>query len=189
MLFASPAPLTEAAIAERLPEGADVPELIDTLVEQYRGRGVALMPVAGGWAFRTALDLAPLLRDAGHVVRRLTRAALETLAIIAYHQPVTRPEIEAVRGVAVAKGTLDTLLEAGWIAPGRRRQQPGRPLTWITTQGFLDHFGLAGLEDLPSVDELKASGLLDARPAMAVLPGGTLSGEDGPEPPEDDDRE
>lgn len=189
MLFASPAPLTEAAIAERLPEGADVPELIDTLVEQYRGRGVALMPVAGGWAFRTALDLAPLLRDAGHVVRRLTRAALETLAIIAYHQPVTRPEIEAVRGVAVAKGTLDTLLEAGWIAPGRRRQQPGRPLTWITTQGFLDHFGLAGLEDLPSVDELKASGLLDARPAMAVLPGGTLSGEDGPEPPEEDERE
>ncbi|MBW8726976.1 MAG: SMC-Scp complex subunit ScpB [Inquilinus limosus] len=156
---------------------------------QNRGRGVALMPVAGGWAFRTALDLAPLLRDAGHVVRRLTRAALETLAIIAYHQPVTRPEIEAVRGVAVAKGTLDTLLEAGWIAPGRRRQQPGRPLTWITTQGFLDHFGLAGLEDLPSVDELKASGLLDPRPAMAVLPGGTLSGEDGPEPPEDDDRE
>jgi segregation and condensation protein B len=189
LLFASPTPLTEAAIAERLPDGADVPELIDALAAHYHGRGVTLMPVAGGWAFRTALDLAPLIRDGGHVVRRMTRAALETLAIIAYHQPVTRPEIEAVRAVATSKGTLDTLLEAGWIAPGRRRQAPGRPLTWVTTQGFLDHFGLGDVKDLPGLDELKASGLLDTRPAMAVLPGGSLSGDDEPEPRDDDDRE
>jgi segregation and condensation protein B len=186
LLFASPTPLTEAAIAERLPEGADVPDLIDTLAAQYQGRGVTLMPVAGGWAFRTALDLAPLIRDAGHVVRRMTRAALETLAIIAYHQPVTRPEIEAVRGVAAAKGTLDTLLEAGWIVPGKRRQAPGRPLTWVTTPAFLDHFGLAAIADLPGLDELKASGLLDTRPAMTVLPGGSLSEDSETEPAEDD---
>ena len=186
LLFASPTPLTEAAIAERLPEGADVPDLIDTLAAQYQGRGVTLMPVAGGWAFRTALDLAPLIRDAGHVVRRMSRAALETLAIIAYHQPVTRPEIEAVRAVATSKGTLDTLLEAGWIAPGKRRQAPGRPLTWVTTPAFLDHFGLAGIADLPGLDDLKASGLLDTRPAMTVLPGGSLSEDSEPEPAEDD---
>lgn len=189
LLFASPTPLTEAAIAERLPDGTDVAALIDRLAEHYRDRGVTLMPVGGGWAFRTALDLAPLLRDAGHVVRRLSRAALETLAIIAYHQPVTRPEIEAVRGVATSKGTLDALLESGWIVPGRRRQAPGRPLTWVTTPAFLDHFGLGGIDDLPGIEELKASGLLDTRPAMAVLPGGSLSEDTEPDEPDDRDEE
>lgn len=168
LLFAAAEPLTAKALAERLPQGADVAGLLTELRETYRGRGVELRRAGEGWAFRTAPDLAALLRVDRDQPRKLTRAGLETLAIIAYHQPVTRAEIEDIRGVALSKGTLDTLLEAGWVKPRGRRQTPGRPLTWGTTSGFLDHFGLESISDLPGVEELRAAGLLDARPAIAA---------------------
>jgi segregation and condensation protein B len=161
LLFAAAAPVTAAELAARLGPEADVPGLLAGLQADYAGRGVVLVRVAGGWAFRTAADLAPLLRTETAVPRKLSRATVETLAIIAWHQPVTRAEIEAIRGVATGKGTLDVLLEAGWIRPGRRRETPGRPLTWRTTDGFLTHFGLDTLKDLPSLDDLRASGLMD----------------------------
>jgi len=190
LLFAATAPLDAASLRARLPARADLAAILDDLRALYRGRGVELVEVAGGWAFRTATDLAPALRLEVPTPRKLTRAALETLAIIAYHQPATRGEIESIRGVATSKGTLDALMEAGWIGPGRRRQSPGRPLTWVTTKAFLDHFGLAGLDDLPGVEDLKAAGLLDARPAIATLPGGRADDEDGDAlPPVDDDEE
>jgi segregation and condensation protein B len=179
LLFASAEPLAEADLRAYLPEEADLPALLAELQADYQDRGVSLVRVAQGWAFRTAEDLAPRLRREVEQARPLTKAALETLAIIAYHQPVTRAEIEGIRGVSTSKGTLDTLMEAGWIRPGRRRQTPGKPLTWVTTKGFLDHFALASLEELPGVEELKAAGLLDSRPAIATLPGGSLGdGED-----------
>jgi segregation and condensation protein B len=139
---------------------------------------------------RTAPDLAAHLTLEVPQPRKLTRAGLETLAIIAYHQPVTRAEIENIRGVATSKGTLDTLMEAGWIKPGRRKQSPGRPVTWVTTAAFLDHFGLGALDDLPGVEELRAAGLLDTRPAIATLPGGRIDedGEDDGEAGDDDDQ-
>lgn len=168
LLFAAAEPLAEPALAERLPEDADVGALLRELQAMYEGRGVSLVHRNGRWAFRTAPDLAPLMRSEADVSRKLSRAAVETLAIIAYHQPVTRAEIESIRGVALSKGTLDVLLEAGWIRPKGRRRTPGRPVTWATTETFLDHFGLESLEDLPGVDELKAAGLLDARPALAA---------------------
>lgn len=169
LLFASEQPLDEAAIAGQLPEGADITALLADLAEVYRNRGVNLVQVSGGWAFRTAPDLAPHLKVHRTVMRKLSRAALETLAIIAYHQPATRAEIEDIRGVGLSKGTLDLLLEAGWIAPKGRRQAPGRPITWVTTGDFLEHFGLSALEDLPGVDELKAAGLLQS--TRASIPG------------------
>lgn len=172
LLFASATPLDDAALRARLPADADLPRLLDTLSEHYRGRGVVLTQVAGGWAFRTAPDLARDLRLEVPVPRKLSRAAVETLAIVAYHQPVTRAEIENIRGVATSRGTLDTLMETGWVRPGRRRQTPGKPLTWVTTPAFLDQFGLASLDTLPGVEELRAAGLLDSRPAIATLPGG-----------------
>ena len=159
-LFASARPMTEAQLASLLPEGADVAGLLSVLTEQYRGRGVALVSVAGGWAFRTAEDLAPQLKRYRKVTRRPSRAALETLAIVAYHQPVTRAEIEEIRGVALSRVTLHSLFEAGWIKPRGRRRSPGRPMTWGTGEGFLDQFGLKSLSDLPGLDELKAAGLL-----------------------------
>ncbi|WP_142850656.1 SMC-Scp complex subunit ScpB [Telmatospirillum sp. J64-1] len=168
LIFASAEPLDEAALAARLPEGADVTALLERLRQLYAGRGVTLVRRERGWAFRTAPDLAAQLRVETEVGRKLSRAALETLAIIAYHQPVTRAEIEEVRGVALSKGTLDVLFEAGWIRPRGRRRTPGRPVTWATTDAFLDHFGLESLDDLPGLEELKASGLLDTRPAMAA---------------------
>ena len=171
LVFAAAEPIGDAALRERLPEDADLGAILAELAEQYRGRGVNLVRVAGGWAFRTAEDLAADLRKGREPARRLSRAALETLAIVAYHQPVTRAEIEGIRGVSISKGTLDLLMEAGWVRPGRRRQTPGRPLTWVTTPGFLDHFGLGSLDELPGVQELKAAGLLDSRPAVARLPG------------------
>lgn len=177
LLFASAQPLTAKALAERLPKGTDVRALLDELRETYRGRGVELRRTGEGWAFRTAPDLAALLRVDRDEPRKLTRAGLETLAIIAYHQPVTRAEIEDIRGVAVSKGTLDTLLEAGWVRPRGRRQTPGRPLTWGTSAAFLDHFGLDSLRDLPGVEELRAAGLLDARPAIAAY--GARAHDDG----------
>jgi segregation and condensation protein B len=165
LLFAASEPLDEAALARHLEDAAEIPELLGELAESYGGRGVNLVRLAGGWAFRTAADLAPKLRMERPVVRKLSRAAVETLAVIAYHQPVTRAEIEDIRGVALAKGTIDTLMEAGWVRPRGRRAAPGRPLLWVTTPGFLAHFGLDNLSELPNVDELRGAGLLDLAPA------------------------
>ena len=169
LLFASAEPLSERALARHFGEGADVSALLTRLQSDYAGRGVNLVKRDGAWAFRTAADLGERLRIERTQLRKLSRAAIETLAVIAYHQPVSRAEIETIRGVATARGTLDVLIEADWIKPGRRRETPGRPGTWITTEGFIDHFGLGGLSDLPGVDELKATGLLDKRPAIQTL--------------------
>jgi segregation and condensation protein B len=188
-LFASGEPVTEAAIAERLHEGADVAALMAELAGHYAGRGVNLTRVAGKWAFRTAPDLAAHLRIETQVGRKPSRAAVETLAIIAYHQPVTRTEVEEIRGVAASRGTFDVLLEAGWIRPVGRRRTPGRPATWGTTQAFLEHFGLDELADLPGVDELKASGMLDARPAGVIAESAGLFDAHTADPPPDDDTE
>ncbi|HEX4888892.1 MAG TPA: SMC-Scp complex subunit ScpB [Alphaproteobacteria bacterium] len=163
LLFASAEPLDEAALGMRLPAGVDVASLLAELVEDYARRGVNLVRVAGKWAFRTAPDLAFLLRRETERDRRLSRAAIETLAIIAYHQPVTRSEIEDIRGVSVSRGTLELLLETEWIRPRGRRRTPGRPLTFGTTEAFETHFGLESLKDLPGLEELKAAGLLDMR--------------------------
>ena len=165
LLFAAPEPLTEDELARRLGDGMDIASLLRELGELYAGRGVNLVRVAGGWTFRTAPDLAPELRTERVVSRKLSRAAVETLAIIAYHQPVTRAEIEAIRGVALARGTVDRLMEAGWVRPTGRRDAPGRPLNWATTPAFLAHFGLDSLNELPGIDELRAAGLLDIGPA------------------------
>ena len=165
LLFAAAAPLDEEALARHLDDMADIPELLGELAERYGRRGVNLVRLAGGWAFSTAPDLAPKLRIERPVVRKLSRAAVETLAVIAYHQPITRAEIEEIRGVALAKGTIDTLMEAGWVHPKGRRAAPGRPLLWVTTPGFLAHFGLDSLSELPNLDELRSTGLLDLAPA------------------------
>ena len=166
LLFAAPEPLSEAELALRLGEDADVLALLGALAETYAERGINLVGVAGGWTFRTAPDLASALRNERDVPRRLSRAAVETLAVIAYHQPVTRAEIEAIRGVGLARGTLDRLLESGWVQPKGRREAPGRPLNWVTTPQFLAHFGLESLKELPGIEELRQSGLLDLGPAV-----------------------
>jgi len=163
MLFASTEPLDVAALAKRLPDGADVKSLLEQLQADYAMRGVNLVRVANKWTFRTAADLSWLMTRESTETRRLSRAAIETLAIIAYHQPVTRAEIEEIRGVITSKGTLDVLLETGWIRPRGRRKTPGRPLTFGTTEAFLSQFSLEQLGDLPGLDELKGSGLLDTR--------------------------
>ena len=168
VLFAAVEPLDIASIAARLPSDADIESLLVDLSKLYAGRGVNVVKVGGKWTLRTAPDLAEKLTIEREAQRRLSRAANETLAIIAYHQPLTRAEIESIRGVAVNRGTLDVLLEAGWIKPGRRRNTPGRPTTWVTTEAFLSHFGLESLPDLPGVKELKSAGLLDTRPAVDV---------------------
>jgi segregation and condensation protein B len=170
MLFASAEPLSPSAMHERLPQGADLGALLEELKAQYTNRGVELIEVGGQWALRTAPDVADALTIEKDVERKLSRAALETLAILAYHQPITRAEVENIRGVATHKGTLDALMEMGWVKPGRRRETPGRPLTWVTTTAFLDHFGLESITDLPGLDDLKASGLLDRRPAIDTVP-------------------
>ena len=161
LLFASGDPLGEAQLAERVPEGVAVAPIIDRLQDFYAGRGVNLVRVADKWMFRTAPDLAFLLRREVQEARRLSRAAVETLAIIAYHQPVTRAEIENIRGVTLSKGTLDVLMEESWVRMMGRRRSPGRPVTYGTTAEFLVHFGLPSLRDLPGIDELKAAGLLE----------------------------
>lgn len=178
LLFASSEPLTVNAIRERMPEDADVGGLLMELQAMYEGRGVSLLNMDGNWAFRTSADLSDALSMKKDVQRKLSKAAMETLAIVSYHQPVTRPEIENIRGVAISNGTLDVLMECGWVKPGRRRESPGRPLTWVTTPAFLDHFGLTTLNDLPGMDELKSSGLLDARPAIDVTTGSLFGAED-----------
>ncbi len=170
MLFASSAPLSLNAMRERLPADADVGGMLMELQQTYAQRGVTLVDLDGAWAFRTASDLGEALQISRDVKRKLSRAAMETLAIVAYHQPVTRAEIENIRGVETNRGTLDVLIEAGWVKPGRRRETPGRPVTWVTTTAFMDHFGLEALTDLPGLDDLKASGLLDRRPALEALP-------------------
>ncbi len=187
LLFAAGEPVSEDAIAERLHDGADVASLMAELAGHYAERGVNLTRVAGKWAFRTAPDLAPHLRIETRVARKPSRAAVETLAIIAYHQPVTRTEVEEIRGVAASKGTFDVLLEAGWIRPMGRRRTPGRPATWGTTPAFLEHFGLGELTDLPGIDELKASGMLDTRPAGVIAESAGLFEAAAAEPAGDDD--
>lgn len=163
MLFAASEPLDAATLARRLPAGIDVNEALARLQADYAGRGVNLVRIGGKWIFRTATDLAWLMTRETTETRKLSRAAIETLAIIAYHQPVTRTEIEEIRGVTTSKGTLDVLLETGWIKPRGRRKTPGRPLTFGTTPDFLSQFGLEALTDLPGLDELKGAGLLDDR--------------------------
>ena len=163
MLFAAGEPLDEATLAARLPQGTDVRALLAELAADYAPRGVNLVRVAGKWMLRTAPDLGSLLARDKPEPRRLSRAALETLAIVAYHQPVTRAEIEEIRGVSTSKGTLDVLLESGWARMRGRRRSPGRPVTYGTTEEFLVHFGLDAISDLPGLDELRGTGLIDAR--------------------------
>ncbi len=170
LLFASAEPLAPKDLHERMPEGADIGGLLKALQEDYKGRGIELVDMENSWAFRTAPDLGDALALERNVSRKMSRAALETMSIVAYHQPVTRAEIENIRGVATHKGTLDALIEAKWVKPGRRRETPGRPLTWVTTPEFLDQFSLSSIMDLPGLDDLKASGLLDRRPAIDALP-------------------
>ena len=164
LLFAAEEPLDAKALATSLPEGADVPALLAELQGQYEKRGVTLLCVADKWQFRTAPDLAFLLRKEKPEQKRLSRAALETLAIVAYHQPVTRAEIEDIRGVALSKGTIDALMEVGWVKIRGRKRTPGRPVTYGTTEAFLVQFGLESVGHLPGTDELKAAGFLDAIP-------------------------
>lgn len=169
LLFASAEPLAPARIAARLPGGADVEAALSALAARYEGRGIILTRAGGAWAFRTAPDLAALLHHERVETRRLSRAALETLAIIAYHQPVTRAEIEEIRGVAISRGTLDQLMELDWVRLGRRRMTPGRPATFVVTEAFLDHFSLESLRDLPGLAELRAAGLV-SRPEPGAGP-------------------
>lgn len=175
VIFAADAPVNapklQAALKAAGHDGVDIAMLVARLQQDYLGRGIELVGVAGGWAFRSASDMAALLKgERPAESRKPPRAATETLAIVAYHQPVTRAEIEAIRGVQVSRGTLDLLMEAGWIRPGRRRETPGRPVTWLTTTAFLEQFGLSSLRDLPGLEELKAAGLLDSKPVLATLP-------------------
>lgn len=170
MLFASAEPLSLNALAARMPPGSDTAEALAGLRARYASRGVNLVRVGDGWAFRTAPDLGSLMHHEVTETRRLSRAATETLAIIAYHQPVTRAEIEEIRGVAVSRGTVDQLLELNWIRFGRRRMTPGRPVTFVVTEAFLDHFGLESARDLPGLGDLRAAGLLDNRPPPGLDP-------------------
>lgn len=171
LLFASAVPLDEKTLAARLPAGTDVRDALKRLQVEYAPRGVNLQRIAGKWVFRTANDLSWLLTKESVEPRKLSRAAIETLAVIAYHQPVTRTEVEDIRGVMMSKGTLDVLLETGWVRPRGRRKTPGRPVTYGTSEGFLSHFGLELLGDLPGLDELKGAGLLDGRiPAGFAVP-------------------
>ncbi|MBS7587905.1 SMC-Scp complex subunit ScpB [Ancylobacter defluvii] len=185
MLFAAGEPLDEAVLAARLPEGTDLQRLLAQLAADYAGRGVNLVRVAGKWMLRTAPDLGFLLARDKPEPRKLSRAALETLAIIAYHQPVTRAEIEEVRGVSTSKGTLDVLLEAGWARMRGRRRSPGRPVTYGTTDAFLVHFGLEAIQDLPGLEELKGAGFVDARVTAGLtvpLPSDDISLADDEDP-------
>jgi len=163
LLFASAEPLDQATLAKRMPDGVDIKAALVRWQEEYASRGVNLVRIGNKWTFRTAGDLAWLMTRESTETRRLSRAAIEMLAIIAYHQPVTRAEIEEIRGVVTSKGTLDVLLETGWIRPRGRRKTPGRPLTFGTTEAFLSQFSLETLSDLPGLEELKGTGLLDSR--------------------------
>jgi segregation and condensation protein B len=179
ILFATAEPLTVAEMDARMPHGSDAAEAVRMLQRRYQGRGVMVVRVGDGWAIRTAPDLGFLMRRETIEPRKLSRAAIETLAIIAYHQPVTRAEIEEIRGVSVSRGTVDQLIELGWVRFGRRKMTPGRPVTFVVTDAFLDHFGLESARDLPGLKELRAAGLLESRP----MPGG----EAGAAAPDEDD--
>lgn len=172
LLFASVEPLSAAALTERMPHGSDPVEALESLQKRYAGRGVRVVKIGDTWAIRTAPDLGFLMSRETVERRRLSRAAIETLAIIAYHQPATRAEIEEIRGVSVSRGTIDQLLELNWIRLGRRRMTPGRPVTFVVTPTFLDTFGLESARDLPGISELREAGLLDNRPPLsdAALP-------------------
>ncbi len=191
LLFAATEPVSTDFLAERLPEGTDIGAILEDLQTLYASRGVNVARVAGKWSLRTAEDLSPHLRIERKVSRKPSRAAVESLAIISYHQPVTRSEVEEIRGVSVSKGSFDVLLEAGWIKPVGRRRTPGRPTTWGTTPVFLEEFGLDSLADLPGVDELKASGLLDTRPAGTIIgdTGEMYTGAEAEGAPEDEEPE
>ena len=169
ILFASADPVTLAELLGRMPHGADPAEALVTLRRRYDGRGVNLVRVGDAYAMRTAPDLGHLMHKEVRETRKLSRAAVETLAIVAYHQPVTRAEIEEIRGVAVSRGTVDQLMELDWIRLGRRRMTPGRPVTFVVTDRFLDHFGLESSRDLPGLKELRAAGLLDSRPLPGAM--------------------
>ncbi|MGR3365304.1 MAG: SMC-Scp complex subunit ScpB [Maritimibacter harenae] len=178
VLFASADPVTVAELTARMPHGSEPAEALVHLRKRYEGRGVNVVRVGDAWAIRTAPDLGYLMHKETVETRKLSRAAIETLAIIAYHQPVTRAEIEEIRGVSVSRGTIDLLIELEWIRFGRRRMSPGRPVTFVVTQGFLDHFGLESARDLPGLKELRAAGLLESRPPPAG-PGEGEEDEDG----------
>lgn len=174
MLFATAEPLSVREMEARMPKGCDPKAALVLLEERYAGRGVTVVQVGGAWALRTAADLSFLMQREVVETRKLSRAAIETLAIIAYHQPVTRAEIEEIRGVSVSKGTVDLLIDLDWVRLGRRRMTPGRPVTFMVTEAFLDHFSLGAAKDLPGIAELRAAGLLDSR---------RMPGEDGEEDP------
>ena len=170
ILFASAEPVTTKELSARMPHGSDPAEALVYLRKRYAGRGVHVVKVGDAWAMRTAPDLGFLMSRETVETRKLSRAAIETLAIIAYHQPVTRAEIEEIRGVSVSRGTVDQLLEMEWIRFGRRKMTPGRPVTFVVTQEFLDHFGLESARDLPGLKELRAAGLLENRPPPGLMP-------------------
>lgn len=180
VLFASAEPVTIKELEARMPHGCDAAEAMVYLRKRYDGRGVQVMKIGDAYALRTAADLGYLMQKETVEVRKLSRAAIETLAIIAYHQPVTRAEIEEIRGVSVSRGTVDQLLELEWIRFGRRKMTPGRPVTFVVTQGFLDHFGLENARDLPGLKELRSAGLLENRPPPGLMPN-VGEGEDEPE--------
>ena len=179
ILFASAEPLSLAQIGERLPHGSDPGAALEMLRKRYEGRGVAVARIGMGYAFRTASDLGFLMRREAKEVRKLSRAAIETLAIIAYHQPVTRAEIEEIRGVSLSRGTIDILLELEWIRLGRRRETPGRPVTFVTTPAFLAHFGLESARDLPGIKELRDAGLLESTPPSVEIEDDLPEDQDG----------
>lgn len=164
ILFATAEPVTVAELNARMPHGADAKVALEHLKKRYDGRGVQVVKIGEAWAIRTAPDLGFLMQKETVETRKLSRAAIETLAIIAYHQPVTRAEIEEIRGVSVSRGTIDQLIELDWVRLGRRKMTPGRPVTFVVTEGFLDHFGLSTAKDLPGLKELRAAGLLENRP-------------------------
>ncbi|MFD1159520.1 SMC-Scp complex subunit ScpB [Roseovarius aestuarii] len=170
ILFATTEPVTVRELESRMPHGSDAAEALVHLRKRYEGRGVNLVKVGDAWAIRTASDLGFLMQRETVETRKLSRAAIETLAIIAYHQPVTRAEIEEIRGVSVSRGTVDQLLEMEWIRFGRRKMTPGRPVTFVVTQIFLDHFGLENARDLPGLKELRSAGLLENRPPPGSMP-------------------
>ena len=167
IIFASTVPVTNELLQQKIGDSQPVAGIMEQLRDDFKGRGVELVEIAGGWMFRTSPDLSSQLNITIQVRRKLPRVAAETLAIIAYHQPISRAEIESIRGVATARETLDMLMELGWVRPGKRRETPGRPLTWITSDDFLRHFGLGSLKDLPGIQDLRESGLLDSRPVLA----------------------
>jgi segregation and condensation protein B len=188
ILFATADPVTVTELEGRMPHGCDPAEALAYLRKRYDGRGVSLVKIGDAWALRTAPDLGFLMQKETVETRKLSRAAVETLAIVAYHQPVTRAEIEEIRGVSVSRGTVDQLIELEWIRFGRRRMTPGRPVTFVVTQDFLDHFGLESARDLPGLQELRSAGLLESRPAPGMGDVVVDEDDDGSESDDDGDQ-